>query len=199
MWFFLATLLAGAFCLPVMGDTISYAVTIHTAANNGDYGFINFELNTGIGGTPGAVSATIYGFSGAVLNPLDPANDVLGTAAGDLAATVTMDNSGFNDYYEGLTFGDRIWFIVTLSGSGLRLEGHAGATADTALHTYVFDSSGSSMLFEVDASGDAALVTVQGSGIPITVGDVQPVPEPGTLSCMALVFLAAFAVRRRVR
>jgi hypothetical protein len=179
------------FGLPAAADTINYEVVVNTSSQNGAYGYIDFELNAG--SIPGSapISASVFGFSGATLNPADPNNDELGMASGNLASVLTLSNSGFNDYFEGLTFGSSVKFGVTLSGSGISATGSAGASAGTTFQVFFFDSTIANNLFVSDAkTGAAALVNVSPSGLATTTGNVTLTPEPGTASYLLVALVA---------
>ena len=103
-------LMCGA--IPAHADTVTYAVSINTASQIGNGGYIDLELNAGTFPSQD-ITATVTGFSGAMLNPADPNNDAIGTT-GSLPGDVTFDNQTGNDYFEALTFGDNLSFLVTL-------------------------------------------------------------------------------------
>ena len=179
------------FGLPASADTITYEVMVDTTSQTGAYGYIDLELNAASLPGSGPISAGIFGFTGATLNPSDPNNDELGTASGDLASVLTLSNSGFNDYFEGLTFGSFLRFELALSGSGISTTGNAGASAGTTFQVFFFDSAMANNLFVGDpGTGAAALVTIAPSGQATTTGDVTLTPEPGTGSYL---LVAAFA------
>jgi len=179
----IAALLFGALSLPALADSATYLATIDTASQIGNYGYIDLELNASSFPGSGPVEAAIFNFTGATLNPLDPANDELGTASGGLPGPLTLDNSGFNDSFEGMTFGSDITFDVTLSGSGVSLTGGAPYASGTTFQVLFCDSTCSNTLFTSDPNtGAAALLNVAPDGSVEGTGPVTFVPEPGCLS-----------------
>jgi hypothetical protein len=179
------------FGLPAMADTITYEVMVNTSSQNGAYGYIDLELNAASLPGSGPIAASIFGFTGATLNPSDPNNDELGTASGNLSSMLTLSNSGFNDYFEGLTFGSSVTLELALSGSGISTTGSAGASAATTFQVFFFDSTIANNLFVSDpGTGAAALVTIAPSGLASTTGDVTLTPEPGTASHLVVAALA---------
>jgi hypothetical protein len=194
-----ATLLLGASSLPAIAGTITYQYAVDTTSQAGNYGYIDLELNAGLG-APGPIGADVFAFSGAALNPADGNNDELGTVTGSLPDSLSMSNSGFNDYFEGLTFGTDVSFDVTLDGSGVSPTGGANYGAGTLFQVSFFDSTASNNLFVVDpTTGAAGEVNIQANGTPVTTGGLTVVPEPaslGYLLCACLVALLT-AVRRK--
>jgi hypothetical protein len=195
-----AALLFGASSLPATADVITYQYTVDTTSQSGNYGYIDVELNVGPQGTPGPVFAAVFDFSGAALNPFDNNNDELGTATGSLPDSLSISNSGFNDYFEGLTFGTYVSFDVTLDGSGVSQTGSANYGAGTAFQIFFFDSGGSNNLFTVDpTTGAAGLVDIAANGIPTTTGDLTVVPEPASLRYLLCACLAALLIAVRLK
>jgi len=198
----LPALLLSFVSLPAMADSVTYLAMINTSSQNGNYGYLDLELNAGSLPGSGAVVATVSDFTGAALNPSDPANDELGTATGSLPGALTLNNSGFNDYFEGMTFGSGITFDVTLSGSGVSLLGGAPFTSGTTFASVFCDATCSNNLFVSDtASGAAVLLNVEPDGSVSGSGPATLVPEPGSLSlilCGSVVMLLASRRRRPV-
>jgi hypothetical protein len=205
MRFALAALLLGGLSLPAFADSVSYQVNIDTSSQDGNYGYIDLELNANSVSGSGPVVATISDFSGATLNPSDSNNDELGTASGSLPGPLTLDNSGFNDYFEGLTYGSDITFDVTLSGSGVSLADDAAYTSSSTLAAVFYDAGIANNLFVSDAAtGAAAELGVQPDGSVLGTGPVTlavaATPEPGCLplilSGCAVILLAKWRRRR---
>jgi hypothetical protein len=204
MRFALAVLLVGAFSLPALADSVTYQATIDTSSQNGNYGYIDLELNANSVSGSGPVVATVFDFSGATLNSSDLNNDELGTASGSLPGPLTLDNSGFNDYFEGMTFGSDITFDVTLSGSGVSLADAAAYTSSTTLAAVFYDAGIANNLFVSDPTTGAAVLlsvepdgSVQGTG-PVALA-VAATPEPGCLSLILSGFAVILLAMRRKR
>jgi hypothetical protein len=206
MRFALATLLFSGFSLPALADNVSYQVTIDTSSQDGNYGYIDLELNADSVSGAGPVVATVSDFSGATLDPSDSNNDELGTASGSLPGPLTLDNSGFNDYFEGMTFGSDITFDVTLSGAGVSLTDDAAYTSSSTLAAVFYDAGIANNLFVSDPdTGAAAELSVQPDGSvqsrgPVTLA-VAATPEPGCLPLIlsgCTIILLAKRSRRRV-
>ena len=186
--------------IPAHADTVSYLVSVNTASQNGQGGYIDLELNASSFPSDD-VMATVSGFSGATLNPADPNNDAIGTT-GSLAGVVTFDNQIGNDYFEGLTFGNDVSFLVTLSGPGVGTSG-PGNDSGTAFQLSFLDPTMSSLLFSDEPNGMAALIEVAGDQAPevltpdtTTAATPAPTPEPATLSLVGLGGVLIGAARR---
>jgi hypothetical protein len=209
--FLLPALALGVLSLPALADSVTYEVTVDTSSQNTNYGYIDLELNAGsLGALP--VTANVFDFSGAVLNPADPNNDEIGSVTGSLPNTLSIVGSTSNDYFEGLTFGDSLTFDVTLSGAGVSLAGDAAGTSGTIFQLSFFDPTISFPLFSSDPSGATALIEVAADGAVTTDAlpneggvnsdaSIVATPEPGTLSLFALgglMALGAFASRKLI-
>ena len=193
-------LLFGALSVSALADSETFQATINTSGQTGNYGYLDLELNPGSLSGFGPVTLTISDFTGAALNPSDPNNDEMGTASGSLPGPLILNNSGFNDYYEGMTFGSEITFDATLSGSGVSLSGGAPFTSGTTFAAVFCDATCSNNLFVSDATtGAAVLLNVGANGAITTAGPVMSVPEQGRwpflLSACAAMLLAFW--RRR--
>lgn len=209
LYFLLPALALGATSFSALADSITYQIAVDTSSQNMNYGYIDLELNAGISGAL-PVTATVFNFSGAVLNPEDPNNDAIGDVSGSLPNTLSIVNSTSNDYFEGLTFSDLLTFDVTLLGSGVDLAGDAGGASGTIFQLSFIDSTSSYNLFSSDPSGATAIVemapdgSVSADALPNERGvssdaSVSMVtPEPGTLSLFACggLAMALFALGR---
>jgi hypothetical protein len=174
--------------IPAHADTVTYAVSVNTSSQAGNGGYIDLEFNAGSFPSQD-ITATVTGFSGATLNSADPFNDAIGTT-GSLPGDVAFDNQTGNDYFEALTFGNNISFLVTLSGDGLSTAGSSTNDAGTNFQLSFFDPTISSFLFSNDPNGTAALIEVAADGTPSIETQpgttVAPTPEPATLSLLGL-------------
>ena len=206
-------LVLGLLCLSAQADTVTYQVTVDTLSQNGNYGYIDLQLNQGTL-TSLPITASITGFAGGTLNPADGTNFATGSY-GSLPGTLTIPADISTDYFEGLTFGNSISFDITLSGTGVNLAGLAGGTSGSTFVIGFYDSD-SNPLFTSDPSGATGLIEIANDG---TVGvDAFPgpsggqslasftpldnppevTPEPSTLSLFACAG-AAFLLLRRGR
>jgi hypothetical protein len=191
-------LLLGAVGVSARADTIGYDVIVDTSSVYGDYGYIEFQLDEAITGTVQPVTATITDFAGDIsLNSTDSNDDEI-NASGLLPDSVTITDTTFSDYFEGLTFGDTLAFHVTLDGPGVSLDGGLSDPAGSTFALIFYDDE-QSPLFATNAS---ALIVVAGSGTVTAVSDasnVQVVPEPSTPWLSAAAGLLAFAFVRMRR
>src|SRR5579863_728381 len=138
----LCLLLCG-FAVKAFAGPIVYDVTVNTSSISGTAGSLDFNFNPGplvtqsadlqilsfaSNGTLVSCAANIQGFC--------PTGDVSGTLPG----TLTFDNgTGFNDYFDGFTFGSTLSFQVSLYGPALSSPG--GATSGSTFAFSMFSNA----------------------------------------------------------
>lgn len=199
-----SALLLACAVVPAHADSVTYTVTVNTSSQTGNNGYIDLELN---GGTFGSqdITATVTGFSGAVLNPGDSLNDAVGTSGSLDVPPLTFDNQVGNDYFEALTFGNEVSFLVTLAGDGVSGSGASTSESGTIFQVQFWDASGMSTVLsddpngltaELDVAADGTLSSDAGTGASVAAAT----PEPATLSLVGMAgVLVRVAQRRRRR
>jgi len=196
-----ALLLLACAVVPAHADTVSYLVTVNTSSQAGNGGYMDLTLATGTLGAQD-ITATVTGFNGATLNPADPNNETIGTT-GLLPGPLSFDNQVSNDYFEAMTFGNQLSFLVTLSGDGGNLGGGSTSDSGTSFLVTFFDPSISSFLFSNAADGVAAEIDVAAEGTVTTSAQpgstVAATPEPATLSLLGMGGVLVGIARRRMR
>ena len=195
-----AVLLACA-VIPAHADTVTYSVVVNTSSQTGNGGYVDFELNAGSLGAQD-ITATVTGFNGAVLNPGDPNNDAINTT-GSLPGPLSFDNQAPNDYFEALTFGNQLSFLVTLSGDGVSAGGASTSNSGTIFQVSFLDLSQSSFLFSNDPNGLAAAIDVAADGTLSSAAQpgttVAATPEPATWSLVGMAGVLVGVVQRKRR
>jgi hypothetical protein len=194
------TLLGAFAAISAHADSASYSFTVNTSSLATNYGYIDLELNQGTLLSP-PITATITGFAtDGTLNPADltitPAGDFSGTLPGTL--TITADTNP--DYFEGITFGNRIIFDLTLAGPGVSRSGNAGGTSGTLFQLSFFDSTGSNPVLTTDPSGINSEVSVDATGVPTALSldpSTKIIPEPSTFVLAVAPLFALVALARR--
>ncbi len=204
-------LIAGAgLAASARADTISYQVSLNTAAYSGTAVDLAFDL---IDGGPPSNSVTIGGFS---------SDGTLGTApapstgvSGNLPSLVTLtDSVFFVELLQPVTAANEISFLLTLTDNPPDITSSPDSFVfsiidpNTGLPLFdTSDPSGASSLFAVDMDGSAAgAVSIFNAddGSPtaaLTAGQpLSSVPEPSSAGLL-VVFLVALwiASRRRFR
>ena len=111
-------------CLASVASSASpatYDVTVNTSAISGSAGSLDFQFNPGPLVTQPA-SLQILNFTSN--GTLSGSPTLTGDVSGALPSTLTFDNgTGFNDYFQGFTFGKTLVFKVTFSGPGPEFAG----------------------------------------------------------------------------
>ena len=207
-----ASLLIAAFlCFASMASAapITYDVTVDTSSILGTAGSFDFNFNPGPLVTQPA-SLQILDFTSDGVLAGSPA--LTGDVAGALPATLTFDNgTGFNDYFEGFTFGSTLSFQVSLYGPALSSPDGTSTSGSTFAFSMFSDAAGTmpalttdttdGFAFTVDVNLDGT-TTVTNFSAQTTVEPATPaVPEPGTLPLMAvgIGLWLAFRFRRQTR
>jgi hypothetical protein len=188
-----AVLLAGLFAGPV--SATSFLFTIDTSSLVNTYGFIDFQFNPG-DLTSQAATAQVLAFDaqGGVLD--GPSTQVTGDFTGTLPGPLTaVNDTAFNDYFEGLTFGSVLSFVLTLGGPAISAP-NGTATSGSTFGVGFYDQNQNSILTN-DPSGFAGEVDINldgtttsesfsnASGGPSVVSIAQT-PEPSTFWPAAL-------------
>ena len=131
---------------------------------------------------------------------------------GTLPATLTFDNgTGFNDYFDGFTFGTTISFDVSLYGPTLSAPDGVSTSGTAFAFSMFSDAAGTSPALTTDTTdGFAFTVGVNLDGTT-TVNNFSPetivgpatsgTPEPGSLALFgtALVWWGALRFRQQRR
>lgn len=185
-------LMLSVFASAAVSNPITYTETINTSSISGTTGSFYFQFNPGPSVAQSA-SLQIMNFlsDGApVGSPV-----ITGDVSGALPATITFDNgTGFNDYFQGFTFGSTLSFLISLSGPALTSPDGVSTSGSTFAFSMFSDVAGTKPTLTSDTiNGFADVITVNldGSTTRTSYLPVNPVPEPSTLLLLipALVIL----------
>ena len=179
---------------------VTYSVIVNTSSISGTPGSLDFNF------APGAVDSQpafvqISGFSSNGTLVSCPSNVQgfcnTGDVTGTLPGTLTFDNgTAFNDYFDDFTFGSTLSFMVSLSGPALSTPDGTSSSGSIFAFSMFSDPAGSiPALTSNNTLGYAMTVNVNLNGTT-TVDDFSAqttVPEPGSLSLMALGVGCCFA------
>jgi len=191
---------------------ITYDVTVNTSSISGTTGSLDFNFNPGPLVTQSA-DLQILNFSsdGTLENCASNVQGFCnaGDVTGTLPGTLTFDNgTGFNDYFDGFTFGNTLSFAVSLYGPALSAPDGISTSGSKFAFSMFSDSAGTIPTLTTDTTDGFAFTTnvnldgttsvtnssSQTGVIPQTSG----VPEPRgiALSVVALMLVAVFRKRR---
>lgn len=200
--------IASFLCFASMASAapITYDVTVDTSSISGTAGSLDFNFNPGPLVTQ-AASLQIINFTSD--GTLAGSPMLTGDVAGALPATLTFDNgAGFNDYFEGFTFGSTLSFQVSLYGPALSSPDGTSTSGSTFAFSMFSDASGTmpalttdttdGFAFTVDVNLDGTTTVSNFSAQTTVVPATTPaVPEPGTLPLMAAAIGLWLAFRLR--
>ena len=197
------------FAPPTMAAPITYDVSVNTSSISGTAGSFDIEFNPGPLVTQ-AASLQILNFTS---NGTLAGSPVLtGDVAGTLPGTVTFDNgTGFNDYFEGFTYGSTLSFQVSLFGPALNSPDGTSTSGSTFAFSMFSDPAGTMPILTanttegfaatIDVNLDGTTTVTNFSGQTAVVPATAPaIPEPGTFPLMTTslgILLALVFPRRR--
>ena len=202
---FLAVLCAAS----AMADPITYIVTVDTSSITGTMGSLDFNFNPGPLVTQSA-SLQILSFTSD--GTLAGSPTLTGDVSGELPATLTFDNgTGFNDYFEGFTYGSTVSFDVSLYGPALSMPDGVSTSGSTFAFSMFSDAAGTmpalttdttdGFAFTVDVNLDGTTTvsnfSPQTSVVPLGAVGSVPEPESFTLAGAALLCISALQLRGR--
>jgi len=184
-------------CFAVSASADMYIVTINTSSITGTVGSLDFNFNPGLLVTQ-AAALQILSFSSN--GSLAGSPSVVGDVSGKLPATLTFDNgTGFNDYFQGFTFGSTLSFDVSLYGPALSSPDGISTSGSTFAFSMFSDAAGTKPVLTTDkTNGFAFLVNVNLDGTT-TANNFVPsaVPEPSSLGLLGAIMVFALVVLHR--
>ncbi|MGA2350301.1 MAG: NF038129 family PEP-CTERM protein [Terracidiphilus sp.] len=193
------------FAMPALADT--YDVTVNTSSIAGTTGSLDFDFSPGPNQAQ-AASLQILGFSSD--GSLAASPELVGDVSGNLPFTITFDNgTGFNDYFDGFTYGSTLSFDVSLYGPALSSPDGTSNSNSIFSFSMFSDAAGTVPVLTSDTiDGFAFIVNINPNGSTSLSNfsaetNAEPptsaTPEPGSLLFLTtgLVILAFTSLRRR--
>ncbi|HLK66776.1 MAG TPA: NF038129 family PEP-CTERM protein [Bryobacteraceae bacterium] len=180
---FTAFLLVGS---SASAGPITYDVTVDTSSILSTAGSLDFNFNPGPLVSQ-AASLQILGFSSDGTLAGSPA--FTGDVSGALPATLTFDNgTGFNDYFDGFTFGSTLSLQVSLYGPALSSPDGTSTSGSTFAFSMFSDAAGTvpaltsdtmnGFAFTADVNLDGTTTVANFSSQTSVAPETGAVPEP---------------------
>ena len=141
--------------------SVTYLVTLDTSALQGGAGFLSFQFNSGaLPGSP-AATAHVTQFIAHDATLLGATTD--GVTTGDLTTEVIVGVGGvLNRFTQGIQFGDRIQFELTIDGDGITMP-KLGLFGDV-FAIQLLAADGVTALLSADASAAALKIDLEPDG-----------------------------------
>jgi hypothetical protein len=187
-------LLPFALCLGLGGPAIAdilFSVHVDTSSISGTAGSLDFNFNPGPLISQFAL-ADISSFSSD--GSLTGSPILTGDASGTLPSTVTFDNGGgFNDYFDGFTFGSNLMFVVRLYGPAINSPDGVSTSGSAFAFSMFSDPAGTVPVLTSDTADGFAItlaVNLDGSTTPTNFSSQttllqDTVPEPASFLLLA--------------
>jgi hypothetical protein len=187
-----------------------YDVTVNTSSISGTAGSLDFNFNPGALVTQ-AASLDILNFAsdGTLVGGscLLGGACLTGDVSGTLPGTVTFDNgTGFNDYFQGFTFGSNLLFNVRLYGPAVNSPDGISTSGSTFAFSMFSDSAGTipvltsdtidGFAFTVDVNLDGTTTVDNFSTDTIVQRVSSVVPEPNSFALLGTMLIALIVLRR---
>jgi hypothetical protein len=192
---------------------MTYLAIVDTSSISGTDGSLDYNFNPGpLVSQPASLQILAFRSNGI----LEGAPSLIGNVSGSsLPATMTFDNgAGFNDYFQGFTFGSMLVFNINLYGPALSAPDGISTSGSTFAFSMFLDSAGTLPALTTDlADGFALTIEVNLDGTttltnfsdetsiePTSAAEPRSVHLLGTslvLMCLLLRFRAGSPQRLR--
>jgi hypothetical protein len=208
-----ASIVLALLCVATHGEAQrSFRISVNTTPVAGQNGYLDLQFNPG---GLDALSATAT-FSDVLTDGiLSPAAETMGGASGMLPgppAPLIINSDGFNDLFQGITFGNSITFLVTFAG-GVPLPGTTGPVSGSTFALSLYDAAGITPLLttaldgsvlHIDLNPDGTLsdaVFADPTGVArATISEIATaVPEPSVITMTLTPLLALLVASSRLK
>ena len=186
-----------------LADAITYDVTVDTASISGTAGSLDLNFNPGPLATQAASLQILDFTTDGSLAENCPCGT--GDVTGQLPATLMFDNgAGFNDYFDGFTYGSTLSFEVSIYGPALTTPDGSSTSGSTFAFSMFSDAAGTIPVLTTDVAEGFAFTAnanldgttdINNLSLETTV-QAANAPEPSTIVAIPLLILGLLLVFR---
>ncbi|MGO9379191.1 MAG: NF038129 family PEP-CTERM protein [Dissulfurispiraceae bacterium] len=168
---------------------LSYNFSVNTSSVSGQQGYIDMQYNPGISSTGAGSASTVNFISDASLGTIQ----LTGGATGALPSVVINNTTGYNDYFQALTFGNTLNFTLNLSGA-----------AGNSFYLAFLDPTQSIPLLTTDSTnGYATIIDMNSNGAAVTnlssQVSVNATPIPAAAWLLGSGLMGLVGIRRKMQ
>jgi len=170
----------------------SYDLNVNTSSVAGLPGYMDIQFDPGISHAAATAAITYFNSDALLTSPAA----LSGGAAGQLPAAVTINNTtGYNDYFQAVTFGNTMDLGVHVTG--------AGANSSSFALSFLDSAQANALLTNDQVNGYATVINGTPNGPVVTNNSSQTVVTATPIPAAAYLFgsglMGLVGIRRKMK